>query len=212
MEQKYKCFLQFQENTTYYKYLENLDIKGKRRNSMKKTLVITVLLAATMLSACSSKEEADTETVVETTAIADERLNTQNGELSYTYEPSSESELKTAEDVTYKDSFHVEFENSDDSDLYVGTYEYNGHEYTAGYADNCDFKEYLVLPEIESAEAAVIDDKDYNFAYYKDDFKAAYYYVNDDKEVYAYTQDPMTNDDFKQEVADMNLRLEDSEN
>ena len=184
-----------------------------------KKIVITVLAAAMVLSACGTKEEQVNEhkditieevTTAEAQEFHDDRINTRNGEIEYDAEIASESELLTGTDVTYQDSYHAQFDPEQNSDLYVATYEYNGKTYTGGYADNCDFKVYMNLPEIASAEGTEINGRDYNIAYYKDNVKAGYYY-NGDVCVYVYTDQPMGDEEFKSAIEGMDLHLEEKE-
>lgn len=161
-------------------------------------LVTSLFLAAVMLTACSGNSQ-------ETTAAIDERINTRNGELSFETTNGTKSELLTNDSVEYQDSYHLELD--EDEDLYVGTYLYDGVEYTAGYAVNCDFKEYLNFTNIESAEADTINDRDYTIAYYDQNMKSAYY-SEDDVCVYVYSDAEMTNDEFKEDIKEMDIRLE----
>ena len=166
---------------------------------MRRTkLLIPVFLITMLISACSNNTQ-------ETTAALDERINTRDGQLEFQSTPGTDSELLTAENVEYQDSYHLELD--EDEDLYVGTYLYDGVEYTAGYAVNCDFKEYLNFTNIESAEADTINDRDYTIAYYDQNMKSAYY-SEDDVCVYVYSDAEMTNDEFKKDIKEMNIRLE----
>lgn len=171
---------------------------------MKRKLLLPVIMGMMLLTACSDTKDVIPETTVNTEL--DKKLNTQEGNLSYTAKDSDKSELVVSENVTYKDGYHVDFENSEGM-LYVATYDYDGKEYTAGYADNCDFKEYLELPDILSAEAGMINDRDYQIAYYNDNGKAAYYYTNENVCVYTYTDNEMTEDEFKNDVEIMDIRM-----
>lgn len=168
------------------------------------------MMGMSLLTACSENEKITTETETTINAELEEKLNTQEGNLSYLAEGTKKSELVIGEDVSYKDGYHVDFENSDGT-LYVATYDYNGKEYTAGYADNCDFKEYLKLPDIVSAEAGTINDRDYQIAYYTDNGKAAYYYTLDDVCVYTYIDDDISNEEFKNDVEIMDIRMVEDE-
>ena len=160
---------------------------------MKKiNLMVPIIMITAILTACSGEK-------------VDERINTRDGELSFDTSKSTKSELLTSENVKYKDGYHLVL--SENEDLYVGTYIYNDKEYTAGYAVNCDFKEYLNFTNIESAEADTINGRNYTIAYYDDNMKTAYY----DEEntcVYVYTNNEMSNDDFKNNVEEMNIRIE----
>ena len=121
---------------------------------MKKiNLMVPIIMITAILTACSGEK-------------VDERINTRDGELSFDTSKSTKSELLTSENVKYKDGYHLVL--SEDEDLYVGTYIYNDKEYTAGYAVNCDFKEYLNFTNIESAEADTINGRNYTIAYYDD--------------------------------------------
>jgi len=172
---------------------------------MYKRYIVPIILTSCFLAACSAKTESLNN---ESIKIEDNRLNTQNNMLDYSYTPAIGSELVSNSGIEYLDSYHVEFENSKNSDLYVGTYNFNDVEYTAGYAKECDFKEYINLPDIISAEAETINSIYYNFAYYKNNVKVAYYYPSDDICIYIYTNREMTNDNFKSEIEKINFVLE----
>lgn len=173
---------------------------------MKRKMLFPIVIGIMLLTACSDNKAITPEAETTINAELDKKLNTQEGNLSYTAKNSEASVLTMDENVSYKDGYYVDFENSDGV-LYVASYDYNGKEYTAGYADNCDFKEYLELPDIVSAEAGTINDRDYQIAYYNNNGKAAYYYTAEDVCIYAYTENEMSDEEFKNDIEIMDIRM-----
>lgn len=173
-------------------------------------IIILLLTIGTILCACSNK--AKEAYITEAPMIVDEeidvKLNTREGNISYDASLSSESELSTSENVLFKTGYHMEFSNSKNSDLYIATYRFENADYTAGYAKSCDFKEYLNLPNIISAEAIEQDGFSYTIASYENDVKVAYYYPAEHITVYIQTEETMEMDDFIKNIKTMDIKLQ----
>lgn len=162
---------------------------------VKKYLAV-MALSVSILTACAGKGSA-----------VEQKINDHEGSLFYSVENVKETQLAVNSQAEQKEGKRLDFEKAGE-DMYVGIYTYDGGTYTIGYAKNCDFKEYLLLPEIQSAEAAQIGGMDYQVAYYSDNGKAAYYYIDENTCIYVYTDTEMENEEFKKHVEELNVHMD----